>query len=635
LGPCGALVLLCLCLATRPVNLGGQRQQGTDVVNNAAITGVVLNSESSRPVPEVRVELIDRGVSAAVVSDIRGRFAFVGLAPSEYLLRATKPGFSNGQYAVGLMGASGGRVVVSAGDWVKEVAIQVEPLGVISGTLRLDTGEVVPGAAVEAIRSVQVGGRPLWAAGPVAVSDDRGQYRISGLKKGRYVLAVPNPRHSGPDLHDVGPASVQRGQGARSGGPPTSQALSVMSVLAGSLDGRVYPFTFAPGVDRVVGADVLELSAGAELVGRDITLHAVPARVVSGRVSGATSGVTGEIVRLMPTGLDYLGAGNEVATTRVRPDGTFEFRAVPDGDYVLMSPGRYSEPFVASSMARPPETEATLPGGAAAPDRREIATFSMFAFDQDVAFRSYFPKRPGNAASSFARQALSVQSDLSLVDLRAESLVYIDGEAVVLGSDGESAYGAVQLSPADLDFSLGTYTARVDAKQVDAQQPIAFSIADVLPGTYALRITGLEGKTIRSVELDGQTISSHSLVVGDAGLRRLRIVVDDGGVLSGTITDQGQAASAASAVLFPVDKSLWTRFGYTPTWIRISTGRSDGRYQLARIRAGEYFLAAVEPQVAAQWFDPDVLESLVGSARRVTVGWGENRQINLSLSEAR
>ena len=48
------------------------------------------------------------------------------------------------------------------------------------------------GAYVRVLPQVLIAGRTQWLAGAVAVTDDRGAYRIAGLGPGKYVVSVPS-----------------------------------------------------------------------------------------------------------------------------------------------------------------------------------------------------------------------------------------------------------------------------------------------------------------------------------------------------------------------------------------------------------------------------------------------------------
>jgi hypothetical protein len=101
-------------------------------------------------------------------------------------------------------------------------------------------------------------------------------------------------------------------------------------------------------------------------------------------------------------------------------------------------------------------------------------------------------------------------------------------------------------------------------------------------------------------------------------------------VLTGTIHDaQGTPASGAFAIIFPVDRALWTNNGMTPPRIRNVVTQKSGTYRLS-LPAGEYFVIAVETPPPG-WHEPEFMESAATTAARVNVGWGEAKSVDLTL----
>ena len=60
------------------------------------------------------------------------------------------------------------------------------------------TGNRLSGIYVRALASVIVAGAPHYAAASPTTTDDRGMYRISGLREGRYLVSVPVVQQRGP-----------------------------------------------------------------------------------------------------------------------------------------------------------------------------------------------------------------------------------------------------------------------------------------------------------------------------------------------------------------------------------------------------------------------------------------------------
>jgi hypothetical protein len=57
----------------------------------------------------------------------------------------------------------------------------------------------------------------------------------------------------------------------------------------------------------------------------------------------------------------------------------------------------------------------------------------------------------------------------------------------------------------------------------------------------------------------------------------------------------------------------------------------DGRYRVAGLPAGNYFVAATGGDVGTDWQNPQVLDTLSRTATRVTIGDGDKRSLDLRV----
>ena len=92
-------------------------------------------------------------------------------------------------------------IALAAGQWLKDLKIPMWRYGGIAGTVTDERGEPMIGVAVRAIgRITKVAGLDQPMAGPMAVTDDRGDYRIGRLPAGIVLVLVPNVQMSVPAL---------------------------------------------------------------------------------------------------------------------------------------------------------------------------------------------------------------------------------------------------------------------------------------------------------------------------------------------------------------------------------------------------------------------------------------------------
>jgi len=628
--PRRAMVLGLMCLlGLLDVNSRAQVAQTSATVG--AISGVVRDQKTGTAVSGALVEAINKGVVRAVLTDARGRFVLVDLGPADYLLNVTKAGFGNGRYSPALMGSAGGVVVVKEGGWEKDVEIRLKPLSSLAGRVTDSVRQAVVGVPIRAMRKVEMEGRDVWVPSRTTTTNDLGEYRIAELDPGQYTVVVLSAQHSGDGQAQTGgsnPAGVfwlfvRSGLAVATTGYPSLRTDS---------EGRswVTPATYAPGVSSVQHAASITLEPGSEVHGIDVVVEPQPAYVVTGRLPAGASSLIGQIVRLMPESLDDLGAGHEVASTRVRADGTFVMAGVPTGAYTLRIPGDFTELVSISSSTRPPDAVIGVPLTPAHPGARDVATGALVAISPTLTVRQYSPSLKGQAV--LVRQAVVVADRDVNVDVEATAAGHITGEVLYEGVQGGVASGTIHFTPADSSASLAAYYSWLPAVTT-TERSTFFDLAAMRPGSYVPRVQAMAPLAIKSVEVSGIVSKSELVTVNSGERASVRLILVPAGRVAGNIrSESGNLAKGSSAIIFPTDRELWTRFGFTPSRIRVSNGRSDGHYELSAVRPGEYFLAAASAEDAERWMDVRVLERLAGSATRITVASGNARQVDLVIS---
>jgi hypothetical protein len=82
-------------------------------------------------------------------------------------------------------------------------------------------------------------------------------------------------------------------------------------------------------------------------------------------------------------------------------------------------------------------------------------------------------------------------------------------------------------------------------------------------------------------------------------------------------------------MVFSTERAYWT-----PGSRRVQQARpaSDGRYRLAGLPAGEYFVCALTDLDRSQLYDPAFLESLVSGSFKITLADGEKKTQDLKLA---
>jgi protocatechuate 3,4-dioxygenase beta subunit len=265
----------------------------------ASVSGVVNTRENGRAIPVFRAVVMARetagsDIVAVARTDRQGRFLIVGLTSPRVVLSVQKPGYNT--RSVNSRQGESVALDCSAPEDCGGVEFELARAAVVAGMVVDELGEPVSGVAVSA-SAVQQEDSPIEGARFTAGgdTDDRGYFRIAGLKPGLYVLKAEGRR--GRFLREM-----------RLQGDPVE----------------------------------VEVEEGREVAGVQITVQAAErpeSFTVSGRVAGldlTADGVRGGagfgMVRALARGLGSPGS-RVFVFARVDKDGSFTFRNVRPGLY--------------------------------------------------------------------------------------------------------------------------------------------------------------------------------------------------------------------------------------------------------------------------------------------------------------
>lgn len=272
---------------------------------SGSISGrVTLNG---KPVPGVLVILTRNAFDAEdkpvakITTDQDGRFRIANVPGGSFNLSAFAPAFVFDDTS---FGQDGKRMTISPGEAIEGVEISLKRGGVITGRVSDSAGRPVIEERMTLTmideQGRQQGSHPI--VGQDSQTDDRGVYRIFGVREGRYIVSIGEPPNQG--------GSVVRGN-------------------------TYYPMTFHPGVTDASMAAVIELAAGAESTGIDIVLgRAAKAYTATGRIVDAE---TGKPVPNVSYGYGILydrrGISTMACCSRSDAQGSFRIERLPPGHY--------------------------------------------------------------------------------------------------------------------------------------------------------------------------------------------------------------------------------------------------------------------------------------------------------------
>ncbi len=301
--------------AERPKAPGAPPQA---VLPTGSLAGTVVSLADRTPLARARVVLSSPALAEPRVALSRadGTFQFQHLPAASYSLSATRTGYAPQEYGQRRV-ATGTPVPLADGQRLTGIDFALAPAGVIVGRVLDEDDNPFAGATIDALVSRSAGSQPTLVSVATARSDDRGDFRLTGLAAGQYYVSAVDPAFAG-----VGDET-------------------------GALH---YTPTYFPGVAVVEQAMRVGVTPGAEPPRITFKLRIIRPSRVAGVISaeGRRQLLSGAVI-MDPVRGEWL---NAVPTKDVviLPDGSFAFRNVPPGTYQIRARGQV-EPNGASLFA--------------------------------------------------------------------------------------------------------------------------------------------------------------------------------------------------------------------------------------------------------------------------------------------
>jgi hypothetical protein len=485
------------------------------------------------------------GTVLNTTTDATGRFSLRSLQDGEYRVVARRAGHVDAIERV-LADSDPGRPVRIADGATESLQIELVRGGAITGTIVDTAGDPVQGVRVSALQLRRENGRLVATKmGSERSTDDRGQYRVFGLATGAYLLVA-----------------------------------SSNSLAAGMDRARRVGFSDAyyPGTAGIESAQPLPVSAGSDLAGIDFTL----VTSLAARVSGFVVDSSGEPIvgRIQMATSSRSGAiATQSLSTTAEPDGSFELRDVPPGEYVLQA-----------------TAEARL----------------------------------GKAAAFGAEYVSVVDRDPPSVTIRTSPGATLEGRFVSEGG-GLPPMRVLSIHAATIDIDRGPRAGRGPsglAVHEDGQfyltgihGEVRFTLPDPPSGWY------VKSFTIGGIDVTDGTFDfgSSERTVADAEI----VLSSSGATIAGVVNDGRSRACSCVVVAFPADRRLWFSGSRHVKQRRVEP---KGTFEIDGLPPGDYWVAAVDRlDTAGDWQTADALDALVVSASRLTVRDGQVVSTSLRL----
>ena len=491
-------------------------------------------------------------------TDGNGRFSFRNLEPGTYFLRASAEGYAQQEYNIRPGAASGvsTQVTLSAGQAVKDVVFRLVPGGTLSGRVTGSSGEPLVNIEVSLLRSIyDPDGRKAFQQSGMATTNDRGEYRLFWITPGRYYLSAASSNRPIPGV-PFNPAAIS----------------------------NRYPRTFYPAMTDIGTATPVDVQPEIELSGLDFRLTEQPTYSVRGRVIDPNSGQPPRNASVSITPRDsVINTGFFSSGSAYNPaDGTFEFRDVARGSYVV----RAQLPFM--GRFQPGQPPPAPPTATAPVD---------VAGDVDGVVLTFVPP-----TSIFGR-------------------VRIEGEPLPQGF-----LPTVNLRPAVLG-GFGGPGPRPSQTKPDG----TFNIDGVVPGDY--RVTANLGFAssqmnlyVKEIRFGSTDVLNNAMVVTGAVSDPLEVVFGkDAGQVGGTVRgDSQQLVTGVQVVLVPDQRERHDLYKFAIT-------NPNGQFKFPSVPLGSYKIFASEDIERFSWFDSPVLARYEAHAMPVTISASSNVTLDLKV----
>ncbi len=533
------------------VQLPGNAERGPEEKELGVIRGRVLAEDGGNPLAKATISLRSKGAPPqdrprTVRTDSSGEYTFRDLEPGQYVVTATRNGYIPRNYGQKRSHSFrrddvGTALTVAPGQILGDIDFHLIRAGVVEGSVVDQDNEPVERVSVMLNGYRSLGSERRLLPFGRDETDDRGQFRIFGIPPGNYYLSVsPRPFFGDPRR-----------------------------------EMRSFAPTFYPGVLRVEEAAGIEVTAGGEVGGFNITVIEAFSYSVSGRVL-TPEGTPAHSVWIMSSnesGKDFFSIMGRPTNTNLQ--GEFKVSG--------LLPGRH-------------RLYARAGGG----DDAEMASTTVDLVDRDLSGLTLVLGKGAEITGRFV-----VDGEASAVDWRRISL-----SMVSVGNLTQMSFGG---------------------SGAQVKEDLTFKISNRPKGTYRL-LTKLPAGNhyVSSIRFDGQDITDRPIELrSNDRLNGVEIhISSEGARVSGYVeqAEGREVAEGATVLVFAADPQ---HRGFPSRFTRTTQTDQSGHFSLQGLVPAEYLVCALADHEAGREMDPDYLRSLERDSERINPSPGQTVQESL------
>jgi hypothetical protein len=427
---------------------------------------------------------------------------------------------------------------LSAGQAMKDLVFKLTPQAMIFGKVVDDDGEPLAGFSVMCSRWVFLNGKKQLQTMSNGNSQADGTFVIGGLRSGRYYLSAgTRDNNFSMDVEKPGTKKPQES----------------------------YLKTYFPNALDASSAALVDVAEGAEVRGAEIHVRRGRVFEIRGRIdsAGAQAPKYASLM-LIPKGSTQMNFVDQRQSQVQGKEGTFQFKNVPPGAYVLQT--QYAQ------------VETKDPTGEYTKNTPLVARLEINVSDQNIE-NLVIPLVPGPEIKGAFK---------------------MEGTDPASQTPGPKAPFTVQLRPADGSTNMGMGYAQ-------ANEDGTFRMQGVLPALMRAEVYNLQENTyVKSITFGGRDVNGMDLDLTSGSGGELQIVLSPNGAeVTGTVRD-GDGKAMASAVVQICDKEGMVA--------KTANTDQNGAFDAKGLAPGEYKVFAWEDRGEGVITDPDFRKSFESKA---------------------